>query len=107
MIIALLSLIGIPPLGGFVSKYFLFIAVVAPQTAYGYAAAAGLVIGSAISVYYYIRFARIIMDEPSSDIPIKPATPIRVLMLILSVLTVLFSVVAFYLTPSEIFETLF
>ncbi len=107
MVISLLSLIGIPPLGGFVSKYFLFVAVVSPETPLGWAVAFTMAVGSAISVYYYIRLARVILDEPSNDIQLVPATPIKAIMVILTILTLLFSIVAFLLTPEDIFSTLF
>ncbi len=107
MVLALFSLIGIPPLGGFVSKYFLFIAVVNTNTTLAWATAFVFAIGSAISVYYYIKLARVILDEPSNDIPLVPATPLKALMVLLTVLTVFFSVIVFFITPQDVFSTLF
>lgn len=91
LVLALFSLMGIPPLGGFIGKYLLFFAAVQTETALGFALAAALVVGSVISIYYYARIVRIVVDDPTSDIPVKPNTPLRVLLVALSVLTIAFA----------------
>ncbi len=54
MLVLLLALAGIPPLGGFFSKFVLFSSAVNAGSWYVYLAAAG-VLNSALSLYYYAR----------------------------------------------------
>ncbi|MFB3127333.1 MAG: proton-conducting transporter membrane subunit, partial [Candidatus Acidiferrales bacterium] len=62
MIIFLLSLTGIPPTGGFVAKYFIFLALI--QTGHYYLAIiAALYV--AVALYYYFRIVvAMFMDKP-------------------------------------------
>ena len=62
MIIFLLSLTGIPPTGGFVAKYFIFLALI--QTGHYYLAIiAALYV--AVALYYYFRIVvAMFMDQP-------------------------------------------
>ncbi|MFC4988023.1 NADH-quinone oxidoreductase subunit N [Saliphagus infecundisoli] len=59
------SLAGVPPFGGFFSKYFLFTGIL--ETASGnpwlLAVAAALVINSALSLYYYARLVKAVWFE--------------------------------------------
>lgn len=52
MLLALLSLAGIPLTAGFIAKFYLFSAAV---SGYHWGLLAGLVIGSSIGIYYYLR----------------------------------------------------
>ncbi|MEK7692297.1 MAG: NADH-quinone oxidoreductase subunit N, partial [Bdellovibrionota bacterium] len=61
MMIALFGLAGIPPLGGFVSKFFLF-SVAARMGHYGLVTVAA--INSTVSLYYYLRVVRKMYVEP-------------------------------------------
>ncbi len=83
--IALFSLMGIPPLGGFWGKFFLFLAAVDADMAW--LAFVGI-IGSAISIFYYANLIRIMVDKPTDNVEIKDFTPIKVMLVILSILTV-------------------
>ncbi|HVP63888.1 MAG TPA: NADH-quinone oxidoreductase subunit N [candidate division Zixibacteria bacterium] len=54
MLVFLLSLAGIPPLGGFYGKYFIFLSLI--ETGH-YALAAAAVVFAVIGLYYYLRVA--------------------------------------------------
>jgi proton-translocating NADH-quinone oxidoreductase chain N len=90
MVIALFSLMGIPPLAGFIGKYVLFVAAVQTTSMIGYLMASALVLGSVISIYYYTRLIRIIVDDPTNDIPVKPNSVLSVLLVILTIITIFF-----------------
>jgi NADH-quinone oxidoreductase subunit N len=83
--LALFSLMGIPPLGGFWGKFFLFLAAVDADMAW--LAIVG-VIGSAISIFYYANIIRIMVEKPTDDTPIKQFTPLTLMLILLSILTI-------------------
>ena len=64
MMIALFSLSGIPPLSGFVGKFFLF--SVASKAGYHWLVALAAV-NSTVSLYYYLRIVRQMYIEPAAD----------------------------------------
>jgi NADH:ubiquinone oxidoreductase subunit 2 (subunit N) len=77
--IALLSLLGVPPLAGFVSKVLLFFAAIYADLIW--LAVIGI-INSAISIFYYIRVIKLmIIDTPIEErddvtvIPVERMTP--------------------------------
>jgi NADH-quinone oxidoreductase subunit N len=61
MLLALLSLAGIPPLAGFAAKFYLFAA--AYGQGYGWLVVIG-VLNSALSLYYYLRVVRVMYILP-------------------------------------------
>jgi NADH-quinone oxidoreductase subunit N len=61
MMVALFSLAGIPPLSGFVGKFFLF--SIASKAGYHWLVAVAAV-NSTISLYYYLRVVRAMYIEP-------------------------------------------
>ncbi len=64
--IALLSLLGVPPLAGFISKLLIFFSAIYAELIW--LALIG-VINSAISVYYYIRVIKLmILDPPAEEL---------------------------------------
>ena len=82
MTIALLSLMGIPPLAGFVSKLLLFFAAIYADLIW--LAVIGI-INSAISIFYYLRVIKLMLiDTPIEDrddvsiIPVERITPFTI-----------------------------
>jgi NADH-quinone oxidoreductase subunit N len=65
MAIFLFSLAGLPPLGGFIGKFYLFAAVIQQHF---YALAVVGVVNSVVSLYYYARIVRaMFFDQPTGD----------------------------------------
>ncbi|MBI3274663.1 MAG: NADH-quinone oxidoreductase subunit N, partial [Methylocystis sp.] len=90
------SLAGIPPLGGFFAKYYVFLAAVDAEL---YPLAVLGVLASAIAAYYYLRIVKVIyFDEPA---PAFDAAPISV-RAVLAVSTVF--MLGFWLYPAPIVE---
>ncbi len=87
--ISMFSLMGIPPLAGFFGKLLLFLAVV--DAGLLWLAFVG-VIGSAISIFYYARVIRIMVDKPTDEVAIVQFTPIKFIVFILTILTAVMAV---------------
>lgn len=66
LLVALLSLGGIPPLAGFIGKFTLFLAVVHQGRLWLTLSAATM---SVVSVWYYLNVARVMYVEPPADLP--------------------------------------
>lgn len=65
MVIFLVSLIGLPPMAGFIGKFYLFSAVVSREM-YGFAILAA--VNSVISLYYYAKILRAMyLDAPEVE----------------------------------------
>ena len=74
--VGLLSLAGVPPLGGFFGKFLVFRAVVAKGGILAYALAFVGAAGVVISLYYYLCIVkRVYMHEPRPDAPSTIAIP--------------------------------
>jgi len=66
MAVFLFSLVGVPPLAGFLGKMYLFIAVLGREM-YGFAIFAA--VNSAISLYYYAKIAKaMFLEEPEQEL---------------------------------------
>jgi NADH-quinone oxidoreductase subunit N len=85
MVVAMLSMAGIPPLAGFVGKFYLFMTIV---DSYLWLVLLGLVM-SMVSVYYYLRVALVMYrDEPVDPTPIKLTSPVALTLVITMVVTI-------------------
>lgn len=81
----LLSLAGIPPLAGFIGKFYIFSAAI--KEGYIYLAIAG-VINSAIAAYYYFKIIRVMYLVPASKvINIKPSLSLNFTLVLMLILT--------------------
>jgi len=66
--VSLLSLAGIPPLAGFLAKFFILAAAVKAKCIFLAVAAA---VNSVIGLYYYVRVVKFMfLDEPKNDSPV-------------------------------------
>ncbi|MFZ5631640.1 MAG: NADH-quinone oxidoreductase subunit N [Bacillota bacterium] len=84
MVVAMLSMAGIPPLAGFVGKFYLFMTIV---DNYLWLAFIGLIM-SMVSVYYYLRVALVMYrDEPKDSAPITISAPVSVTLLVAMLVT--------------------
>lgn len=88
MMIGLFSLAGIPPLSGFVGKFFLF--SIASKAGYHWLVAVAAV-NSTISLYYYLRVVRQMYIEPA-DKEAQPPLPSTSISITLAVLTIVVSI---------------
>jgi len=69
--LCLVSLTGIPPTAGFIAKLYIFSAAIQVGETWLVAVVAVAVINTAISAYYYLRWARtMILDEPADTAPV-------------------------------------
>ncbi len=83
MTLFMLSMAGIPPMGGFVGKFYIFSA--AMKSGYVGLAVIG-VINSVISVYYYLRITVVMyMKEPTRDFHPLTISPLIVAAIVISV----------------------
>jgi NADH:ubiquinone oxidoreductase subunit 2 (subunit N) len=87
LLVFFLSLIGIPPTGGFLGKFFVFGAAI-NQGLY-FLAAVGI-INSVISVYYYFGIARLIFfSEGPDESPIRTSWVMNTVVAVTLVMTLL------------------
>ena len=93
--IALLSLTGIPPLAGFMSKYYLFVNAIGQGTFWLVIIA---VAGSVVSVAYYFKpIIAMYLKEPSSPVVMKVEMPYKIHLIFMTLLTLLLGVMPFLL----------
>ncbi|MBD3162086.1 MAG: NADH-quinone oxidoreductase subunit NuoN [Candidatus Eisenbacteria bacterium] len=93
MAIFLFSLTGLPPLAGFVGKFFLFAAVIEAEL---YWLAVVGILNSVISLYYYARILKAMylerVDETGEAPPLRLAPSHSVLLVVLAAPTVLLGI---------------
>jgi len=70
--IFMFSMAGIPPLAGFFSKLYIFLAVI--ETKF-YSLALIAVLSSVVSAFYYLRIVKVIYFDEQSDTLDKPINP--------------------------------
>ncbi|TAL38430.1 MAG: NADH-quinone oxidoreductase subunit N [Spirochaetes bacterium] len=69
IVVALLSLAGIPPTAGFIGKYYLLLAAMEKEM---YALVAAGAINTVISIFYYFRIGRaLFMESGQGELPMK------------------------------------
>ena len=89
MLVALLSMAGIPPLAGFAGKFYLFSTAV---NDFLWLVFIGLIMSMA-SVYYYLRVALVMYrDDPLDATPIKVSSPVAVTLVLATVATLVIGV---------------
>jgi NADH-quinone oxidoreductase subunit N len=92
MLVAFLSLAGMPPFGGFVAKVFVFAAAV--EKGYVWLAVAG-VLNSIVGLYYYLNVLKYVYlyrfeaeDEDKHPIPVSRPYVIALVVLVVGILVV-------------------
>jgi len=93
----LFSLAGLPPLAGFVGKWYLFVAVLDHYSAEGgpwyVALAVVAALNTAVSLYYYIRIVRaMFIDAPEGDLVVRPQVTYQIMLGALSAALLLFGI---------------
>ncbi len=89
MVVALLTMAGIPPFAGFVGKFYLFMTVVED---YLWLAIIGLVM-SMVSVYYYLRVVLVMYRmDPQDNSPIRISLPVKITLLATMIMSILLGV---------------
>ncbi|MDX1435810.1 MAG: proton-conducting transporter membrane subunit, partial [Anaerolineales bacterium] len=88
MLVAFLSLAGMPPLGGFVAKFWVFAAAV--QSDLVWLAVVG-VLNAIIGLYYYLVVLKVVYlyRSDDDDKPIRVTRPYAIALVVLSVVTIL------------------
>ena len=90
--ILLLSMAGLPPLAGFIAKFYVFKAVVI--SGYMWIAVIGI-IGSVISAYYYLNIIKVMyLDELEESFTIDSKVSMKIILLISSLFILTFIVYA-------------
>jgi NADH-quinone oxidoreductase subunit N len=93
--IAMLSLTGIPPLAGFMAKYYLFVTAIEMKYLWLVLIAIG---GSAVSVAYYFKpIVAMYLKEPTG-IKLSEGKPFQIHLIFMTILLILLGFVPFLLT---------
>ncbi len=90
--LALLSLTGIPPLAGFMAKYYLFTTAIEQGLLWLVIVA---ILGSAISAVYYFKPIMAMYLKPQEGIPLKAGWPYRIHILFMTTLLIIFGLLPF------------
>lgn len=83
----LLSLMGIPPMAGFVGKFYIFGAAIKAQL---YSLAVIGILTSAISVFYYFKIIKTMyIDEPSEGFSVIVSRPLTLVLFVSMIMTLI------------------
>lgn len=85
MILALLSLAGVPPLAGFFGKYLVFSSVISEHPILVVIA----LINSGIAIYYYLKLIRISLEASDEDQDMLPIDPLHFFVLMICAIGIL------------------
>ncbi|MEZ4501501.1 MAG: NADH-quinone oxidoreductase subunit N [Dehalococcoidia bacterium] len=92
--LCLLSLTGIPPTAGFLAKIYIFNSAIQTGENWLVAVVVVAVFNTAISAYYYLRWARtMVMDEPADASGVRVTAPIQGLLALAAVGVLFFGLV--------------
>jgi len=98
ILIFMFSLAGIPPMAGFFGKFFIFKAAIGAEL---YTLAVIGVVSSVVGAFYYLRIVKIVFFDDLLESFDKPIDrPIRIIMAITGVVTLLF-----FLWPSPLLDS--
>jgi NADH-quinone oxidoreductase subunit N len=90
LLVALLSLAGMPPLAGFIAKFFVFLAAV-QSTRWIWLAVVG-VLNSIVGLYYYLTVLKYVYlyrsDEDEKPVPVTRSFKVAIAILIAGILLV-------------------
>jgi len=82
LVLCLLSLTGIPPTAGFMAKLYIFNGAIQAEQQWLVWLVAVAVLNTAVSAYYYLRWARtIVLDDPPTEAPVSATVPVRGLLI--------------------------
>ena len=94
LVLCLLSLTGIPPTAGFLAKLYIFNGAIQTGEQWLVALVAVAVLNTAISAFYYLRWARtIVLDEPPDETPEATAPSMQALLALAAVAVLFFGLV--------------
>lgn len=100
MTMLLFSLAGIPPMAGFLAKFYLFMAAIKAEH---YLLVLAAVINSAIGVYYYLRFVIVMYMREKEEA--EPLPPLRVSpAMVVALLIALYGVIRLGISPAGYLE---
>jgi len=99
MALCLLSLVGLPPLGGFVAKFYVFAALLRKASLGGYVLALVGVLNSVISLFYYARVIKAMFLAPAEAPGPESAAPARGTVALAAVLALALLVLGLYWGP--------
>lgn len=90
MLVFLLSLAGIPPLAGFLGKYFIFLSLM--ETGH-YTLATAAVGFAVIAMYYYLKVANaMFMSEETNEVPVTPSLGVKSALFVTAAATILIGI---------------
>ena len=104
--IFLFSLVGLPPLAGFIGKFYLFVALIKKASFWFYVLALIGVINSAISLFYYAKIVKAMFFEKQDD-EITFTGSVRPQTILAVILSVPVLILGIYWTPLADFTTSF